>query len=422
MHNITALFGRVSVCHLLLLLFCSSASAKESLTLSDALQKSIEHHPNLQKYPYEARVLDAQLLQASIQPMPKVGVKLENVLGTGESKGIKSAELTLSLSQVIELGDKRQLRVALQRQKQHQSSSQYQSDRLSVLTETTGKFYQVLYQQQLLQWHQQREASIQRLLKIVETRAKAGAALKADVSRVAFRLAELQLHKIRLQNALSKARFSLSQMWLAVPDFDHVLGDTSKLPTIPSETTWYQAVNRAPDFVLLEQQVKIQQAQLALEQANDVANITLQGGVRHNAGNNDSGVVLGFSMPLYWQNPNRGNIAATQERIGQLSQEQGLLRQSLRNQLASLHAQMLANETIEQTLQEQLLPQAEQLLRHSESSYQNGQISVIQLLEAQESLFDAEKQLLVVRLAQFHTLLSMQRFTGRSLAVNTTNE
>ncbi|WP_286270167.1 TolC family protein [Thalassotalea hakodatensis] len=422
MHIITALLGRATLCHLFVLLLCSKALANESLTLTDALQKSITYHPTLKRYPYEARMLDARLLQASIRPTPRLGVKLENVLGTGESQGVKSADLTLSLSQVIELGDKRSLRMALQQKKQQQSTSKYQSDRLSILTDTARKFYQVLYQQQLLTWHQKRESDIQRLFNVVKTRAKAGAVLKADISRVSYRLAELKLRKIHLQSELKAARFSLSQMWLSEPDFERVLGDTSKLPTIPSDTVWYQAVNRAPDFVLLEQQVKIQQARLAVEQANNVANITLEGGVKHNAGNNDSGVVLGFSMPLTWQKPNRGNIAMAQEKVGQLSEEQALLRQSLRNQLASLYAHMQANETIEQTLQQHLLPQAEQLLRHSESSYQNGQISVLQLLEAQESLFDAQKQLLVVRLAQYHTLLTMQRLTGKSLVADAANE
>ncbi|MDO6425874.1 TolC family protein [Thalassotalea sp. 1_MG-2023] len=422
MHNITALFSRATLCQLVLLLVCVNAAAKEALTLTDALKKSITHHPSLQSYPYEVRMLDASLLQASIRPSPKLGVKLENILGTGESKGVKSAELTLSLSQVIELGDKRQLRMALQQQKQQYSTAQYQSDRLSVLTDTAGRYYQVLYQQHLLKWHLKRETNTQKLLNVVEARAKAGAALKADVSRVAYRLTELKLNKIRIQRDLAMAKFSLSKMWLAAADFDQVLGDISDLPVIPSETIWHKAVNRAPDFVLLEQQVKIQQAQLAVEQANNVANITLEGGVRHNAGNHDSGVVLGFSMPLTWQKPNRGNIALAQEKIGQLSEEQALLRQSLRSQLSDLHTQMLANKTIERTLQSELLPHAKQLLQHSEASYQNGQISVLQLLEAQEALFDAEKQLLTVRLVQFQTLLTMQRFSGKSLINDTASE
>ena len=43
----------------------------------------------------------------------EVSLDLENVAGTGETSGFDDAEATFALSQVIELGDKRESRIGL---------------------------------------------------------------------------------------------------------------------------------------------------------------------------------------------------------------------------------------------------------------------------------------------------------------------
>ena len=90
--------------------YCLQARAS-SLTLPQALQRTLQHDTRLQAFPYQLRMAEAAQLQASITPNPELDVSLENVLGTGDSRGVAGPELTLSLSQQIELGDKRQRRV-----------------------------------------------------------------------------------------------------------------------------------------------------------------------------------------------------------------------------------------------------------------------------------------------------------------------
>ncbi|MGO2012228.1 MAG: TolC family protein [Pseudoalteromonas sp.] len=399
------------------LFLAANVHADEPLKLSEALSKALTEHPQLQSYPYKLRALEGEQLQASLTPNPELGVELENVLGTGSRRGLEAGQLTVTLGQLIELGDKQNQRIAVSKQKHQEAMTNYKIARLNVLTDTADKFYQVLKWQQLIAWNEQKAEKTSDLLATIKQRAAAGAVSNADVSRIAFQLAQVKLSGISFQGELKKARYELSQMWLAQPNFSHALNAQQAI-SIPSEISWQEAVNQAPNYLLLAQQVRLKQAELALAQANNVTDIKLNAGLRYDALSDDSSMVLGFSMPLNWQDPNQGTVAMADAKLAGLTQQQAVLRRAIRAQAASIHTQMEADQAIALTLQNNLLAQAKQMLHDSEVSYQNGQISVLQLLDAQHALFNSQRQLIELRISQQKNLVAMQRLTGRSLVSN----
>src|SRR3546814_15705712 len=82
------------------------------LTLRRAIDATRAGNPELQTFAFEFRAQDARVEQARLRPAPTVSVDVENILGTGETRGTDSAEFTFALSQVIELGGKRGARIA----------------------------------------------------------------------------------------------------------------------------------------------------------------------------------------------------------------------------------------------------------------------------------------------------------------------
>ena len=69
-----------------------------------------------------------------------VGIEVENVLGTGDVSGIRDTELTLTLSSVIELGDKVNSRMNVVSTKQAQLRAQQRIRSLDILGETTRRY------------------------------------------------------------------------------------------------------------------------------------------------------------------------------------------------------------------------------------------------------------------------------------------
>ena len=97
----------------------SANAQKSSITLENALKRTLSNNPDLVVFEFKSSALDGESKMASLRPEMSVGVEVENVLGTGEVSGIKDAELTLTLSSVIELGDKVSGRMNVVSSKKH---------------------------------------------------------------------------------------------------------------------------------------------------------------------------------------------------------------------------------------------------------------------------------------------------------------
>ena len=100
----------------LLWLACAAAPAlaqsplPAELTLPQALQLALAHNPELAAVAAEIRIKDGDRRQAGLRPNPELSLELENFAGQGELRGADGAEATLQLSQLLELGGKRDRR------------------------------------------------------------------------------------------------------------------------------------------------------------------------------------------------------------------------------------------------------------------------------------------------------------------------
>ncbi len=83
---------------------------------------------------------DARVALAGLRPATEASMELENVLGSGETRGLDAAEATFALSQVIELGGKRNFRTAAAQAGRNVLSVEQQAVQLDVLAEVTRRF------------------------------------------------------------------------------------------------------------------------------------------------------------------------------------------------------------------------------------------------------------------------------------------
>ena len=86
--------------------------ATAPLTLERAVAAALLGNPELRSFEFQIHAQDARTRQAGLRPATELTLELENALGTGEYRGAESVEATLALSQLIELGGKREARIA----------------------------------------------------------------------------------------------------------------------------------------------------------------------------------------------------------------------------------------------------------------------------------------------------------------------
>jgi len=409
-------FGLFGICLLGISLTPWQASfAQGSIDLAWAFKQTLINNNQLKAYPYELRIAEAGKIQAGVKPNPRIGVEIENVLGTGDLGGLDDAEYTLALSQTIEMGAKLESRVRVADARSQAKQTGYQLKRLDVLAETSRRYYQTLRLQRLQSVVAGRIEHEQQALKVIKRRAQAGAVGQADVSKMVLRVAHSQAMQQQLTDELSLAKTRLAAMWMSEADFDMVKGDLSQWPTLPDTVTLNTAIETAPKYLHHLAKQRLTDSRLQLAKANGYNNIDYGLGVRRFAKSDDQALVFNISMPLTFENPNRGRIAAAYAEKELVDVQGEFSLAELKLELAEIQQRMLANSRHATAVAEQLLPRARTLLKDTEKGYQQGQYSVLQWVDAQTELFDLEYQLIEIQTRIYLQLLELERVTGQPM-------
>ena len=86
--------------------YAQAPASAVPLSLDAAIARVAVDHPDLQLVDAQRPVREARRDAASLRPPLQFGVDVENLLGSGDNRGLKGLETTVSLSGVLERGGK----------------------------------------------------------------------------------------------------------------------------------------------------------------------------------------------------------------------------------------------------------------------------------------------------------------------------
>lgn len=402
----------VVVLWLCVLLPAANATTTE-LTLKEALQKTLENNPELLEYDYRIRAAAAMTEQAEFSPNPRVSAELENFAGSGRLEGISNSQLTVSFSQLIELGDKRQLRVEAATEKEKAQRAEFEYRRIEVLAETTQRFYDVLKLQQVAYTNERQIERTERLIKVAQERVEAGAVPKSEVIRIQLQLERQYAFSDELKGKLKKQQAELASMWAGELNFQRVSGHFSFPLNLPDKAKALSAVNQAPEYLRLLDSEQLLQAQARALSADSTSDITIGVGARYNNDFDDAGFIVQASMPLQINDPNVGRIKQSRLLHQSNLAQQKLVRQQLKSLALSLVHSLQTHHNYLQKINQRLLPLSEQLLKQIQQGYVRGTHSLLQVLDAQTELAMLEYEQLSRQHAIYSDIIQLERMTGQ---------
>src|SRR5262249_12137913 len=144
-------------------------------------------------FAFEFRAQDARTRQAALRPAPSVAFELENVLGSGETRGTRAAESTFALSQVLELGGKRDARTVVAMAGRGVLDTERQVAQLDVLAEVTRRFIAVAARQERVKLAKNAVDLAQRAVDGSERRVSAARSPHAELDRARIALDRAKL-------------------------------------------------------------------------------------------------------------------------------------------------------------------------------------------------------------------------------------
>jgi cobalt-zinc-cadmium efflux system outer membrane protein len=137
--------------------------------------------------------------------------------------------------------------------------------------------------------------------------------------------------------------------------------------------------------------------------------------VRRLQDSGDRALVAGVSMPLAVHDRNQGGIREARARLAQVEAEREASRTRTMGTLYALYREAGAARERALALREQALPQARDALTQTQSSYERGRFSFLELLTSQQDLL-ALSEAAVDAAADHHRLVAeIERLTSEPL-------
>lgn len=391
------------LCRAVLLLMASvlcltvDAAIPAPLTLRQAVDAALAHNPDLGLFEFDLRAADAVRAQAALRPAPTMDVTVENFAGTGVAQGLQSSETTLALSQVIELGGKRNSRVGIAGAFRDTLTAARQAAQLDVLAEVTRRFIAVAALQEHVRLNQRATELAETTLKASDLRVRAAKAPHVEFDRATISLERARLDERRARSELEAGRRSLAALWgasdavLNDQPLGEVSGDLRRLPAVDTFGVLMARLESSPDFLRFASEERLRDAALRLAATGRRPDVTVSGGIRRLQGTQDMALVASFSIPLFSGRRADSFIAEAAARRDAVGATRDAAMVKARAELFRLHQALIEASAAVASLDGTLAPRMGEALKETQYAFERGRYSYLELIDAQREYLDLQR-------------------------------
>lgn len=387
-----------------------------ALALRQVLALALMHNPELAAFSWEVRAAEARTLQAGLRPNPQVSVGSEHFGGTGAVRGTGAAETTLALSQLIETAGKRAKRTRVATLERDLAGWGYESKRLDVLTEATASFVDVLTVQERLALLEELAGLALKVRDTIAERVTAGKVSPAEEMRAGVALANTRVEVQHAQRELELRRKRLAAAWGGTNvTFDRLEGELTTVRPIPTDEQLVPLVSQNPDVARWVTETEQRRALLQLEEALRIPDLAVAVGPRYYSAGGDVGFLAGVSVPLPLFNRNQGAIREARYRVSQVDAERRAAALQAHKALLAAYQSLSVAFVEASALRSDVLPLARQAYEATNERYLLGKFGLVDVLDAQRTLFEARMHYVEVLGAYHKAVAEVERLIGQSL-------
>ncbi|OYW46380.1 MAG: hypothetical protein B7Z08_02320 [Sphingomonadales bacterium 32-68-7] len=378
-----------------------------NLTLARALEEAEARSPAIAAAVANVAAARGRLRQAGFRSNPELSVEVENFLGTGELSRLQGTEVTVAVSQRLDLAGRRPARQAVGRAELTVSELRLRIVQAELAQAVRQQFAGAVAARERVRVATENEERFRELARIAGILVDAGREppLRALRAQSAASQARAELRAAEAEDAAS--RRTLAALFGVEIAPEAVAGSLTDI--LPTATSNVESLD-----------VRLANAQVALAEAN-LRQASVEGrldpaaglGIRHIQATGDQALVAGFSMPLPIRDRNQGNVEAARAEILAAEAERTGARVGATARIANATGNLSAASARVEALEEAAIPEGREALRLAQLSYQAGKIELIELIDAQAALASAETDLIAARLAQAQAAAELARATAQ---------
>mgnify|MGYP000305935360 CR=1 FL=1 len=384
------------------------AAADPAPSYQDLLRQAV-NAPRLKAAQADISQAEGLARQARALPNPSFGVAIENFAGDGPYRGARGAETTVSLEQPLELGGKRQARIAAGRagvEVSRARARQTQADFGLALAEAYGAAEAAEIRLQLA--HD--------ALSLAEDDARVATALvkagkEADLrtlqARTAVEAARSEASEAEAARGAALARLAALVDWpvplTSVPISLLAHADRETIPAVDPMTT--------PAVIVAQAEREAISRRVRVERSKAAPDVTVSFGVRQLRADDAHALVGGISVPFPVFDRNKGNIAAVSAELTAAEQRLTIARRDAQADIQSASARLQASFGRVKAARDGE-GAAQEAYRLTRAGYEAGKLPLSEVLAARRALTDARVQALAARQDRLNAEAELARLAG----------
>ncbi|MBA4226058.1 MAG: transporter [Hyphomonas sp.] len=373
------------------------------------LVEQIEQAPASREAAALEDAASARVLQARARPNPIIGIETENVLGSGLYSGFSNAETTLSVSQDLELWNRRGVRIGAARAEADAAAVR----RDLAVTDAVGRLATVYAEAEAAQ---RRFQLAEEALELTLADTNASLAQVEEGRQPRLRAVQAEAEAASARATLDEARADMDAAFVSltvmamlsspVTAVADSLLDRTEVLTAPSN-------EQAPAIKAAEAERLAAERRIRVERSLGRPDVTANVGVRRSQMDDATSFTLGFSLPLPFFDQNRGNIQAAQAELRATEARLEAARQDVRAQQGAAVARLKASAS-RVSAADAGVASAEEAYQLSRIGFESGRISQLELLTSRSALISARTAAVDARLARAGAEIDLARLEGRT--------
>lgn len=394
-----------------------------AIALADALALVSARSPRLAAEAWPIRAAEARRRNAGVLSNPEITVTVEDALGSGDFSGLDQSQTTLELGQVVELGGKRRARRDAAEGDKDVATRELETLRVEVLAEATIAFIHVVADQHRVALSKQARELAEAAVEAAQRRVRSGATSPVEEQRARILVARARIVEEHAHHELLAARRRLAATWgSADPKFTEAVADLFARPPLPSYEEIAARIERSPELRRLAGERVRRTAALDLARARAVPDVRAFAGVRRLEAAEETAFLGGLSLPLPVFDRNQAEIGERRALRSQVDDEVAARKVELLTTLFAGYQELMHVGTALDTLEREVLPQAQGMLATVDEGFRLGRFTQLELVDAQRTLSDVRNEHIDAT-EEYHVFIArLEALLGEPLRQNGTRE
>lgn len=395
-----------------LLLFGKEVTSQSKMKLDEIIKISIENNPSIKSSRFNIEKEKAINLKSFNIPKPELFIEYEGVQGSLSNADSRK----IGILQMIEFPTNYFLRADVQESQIKVSEEELNSSVNSLRTNIKLNYYNLMLLNELLKTSKEIYKIYEDFLFTAEKKYEAGESSNLEVLGA-------RVNKIKFENEIknleSEIKSSQSEiMTLMNVDYEIIPIDEISFSEIRLDRSqiFTMAINNNPELKILNFQKEKSSNKLSLSKGELLPDISFKYFKQKISGDNNYwGMEIGLGIPLWFWWEQSGNIKESNYDLKIASNEEIGFRKSLENEINVTFEEYENSLRQVKFFNEQALNEADEILRQSKISYDEGAIGYVEYLQALNIAYETRTQYLNSIYNYNKSIIKLEKLTSGDL-------